>query len=241
MATSSKLKLELLTANQAGAETTVNAALNRLDTMSNIVIVDIKDGAAPTGLDADDAGKAYILGTSPSGGWSTMAQHDIAFWDGAAWQHYDISSATVSVEGLTAYVQDEDKIYYYTGSAWAVLYDPGTAAIETMSGHITSVIVKEYILEEKAQYAYTINSIAMDLGTGTNCTVAIKLRDPNASGGTAVVWPSSATTITQTTTHQELAAASANAVAAGKQVVLVISAITATPADLSFTLKTTRS
>ena len=231
--------MTLLTANQAGAEVTANAAFNRLDTMSNILIVDIKDGAAPTGLDADDAGKAYILGTSPSGGWSTMAQHDIAFWDGTAWQHYDISAATVSVEGLTAYVQDEDKIYYYTGSAWAVLFDPATAAVESLSGHITSVIVKTYTLEEEAPYGYTINSLSMDLGTATNAVVALKIGNPDAAG-TAVTFDGSVTTLTATTSHSTTNAASNNVVAAGKKLTLVISSISGTPADLSFTIKMTR-
>ena len=66
--------------------------------------------SAPPGSPAQ--GAYYILTSSPSGAWSTFAEHDVAQWTGAAWVKL------MPVEGWLAWVADEDTIYQHTGSAW---------------------------------------------------------------------------------------------------------------------------
>lgn len=70
-------------------------------------------------------GARYIVGSSPSGAWSSFAQHDIAEANGlGGWFRY---TPTADL-GWIAYVQDEDVFYSFRGSAWSA----GTNKIPTV-------------------------------------------------------------------------------------------------------------
>lgn len=68
--------------------------------------------STPPGSPAD--GAVYLLTSSPTGAWSTFAEHDLAQWTGADW----VKFTPLSDSGWLAYVQDEDIYYRFVGSAW---------------------------------------------------------------------------------------------------------------------------
>jgi hypothetical protein len=101
---------ELVSA-QAIPETTVNEAVRYLEQGASFFIVKDKDIDDPPGAPAD--GDAYIVHTaSPTGAWTGWGGR-IAIRVNTAWE--DITP----IEGMFAYVQDENKLYYYNGAAWA--------------------------------------------------------------------------------------------------------------------------
>lgn len=70
------------------------------------------------------AGARYIVGSGPTGAWSTFAQHDIAEATGqGTWIKY----TPLSDGGWIAYVQDENRYYSFQASAWVLGMDPGAS------------------------------------------------------------------------------------------------------------------
>lgn len=82
-----------------------------------------------------NAGQRYILTSSPSGAWSTFAEHDIAEADGSGgWFKYTPATDC----GWIAYVQDEDSYYNFSAAAWgngtqATPYSAGTQSSGTFT------------------------------------------------------------------------------------------------------------
>jgi len=70
--------------------------------------------SAPPG--SPGVGAVYILTSSPSGAWSSFAEHNLAQWTGAGWARFVPPSNC----GWHAYVQDEERVYRFTGSAWVI-------------------------------------------------------------------------------------------------------------------------
>ena len=134
---------------------------------------------------------------------------------------------------------DTDKLAVASGSAtlsvlWSLLKAQITSQnlkglVEQIDGHIETVADKDYILSQNAEYAYDIDSLVIDLLSGT-CTVAVKI-DGAAVGGLAAV----AVTSTESTT----AATAPFSVPAGARVTLVVSS-NAAGLDLAFSIHRTR-
>lgn len=61
-----------------------------------------------------DQGDLYILTATPSGAWSSFAEHDVAQYTGAGW----VRLTPIADCGWHAVVADEDKVYRFLGSAW---------------------------------------------------------------------------------------------------------------------------
>jgi hypothetical protein len=81
-----------------------------LDTNGVILIAD-RLSAPPSA----EAGARYLVGSAPTGAWSTFAQYDIAEANGqGGW--FAITPPTDC--GWMAYVQDEDAYYCFVASAW---------------------------------------------------------------------------------------------------------------------------
>ena len=217
--------MTLLTAGQSGGETSVNASLSRLDALAQILVMD-NDLDSPAAL-TPVAGDTYILSAAGSDGWVTFAENSIAWYDGGTWFNL---LPTSKHEGLLAYIQDENSLFYWTGSAWAEL--PGGDPTESISGHITSPFVKTYVLDEYAEYGYTVNEIRARVGTGTSVTLSLTI------GGTEITGIDSVIIITTQTNSMALAL---NVVPVSGKLELVVESLSGTPADLSFTIKTTRS
>lgn len=105
-----------------------------------------------------------------------------------------------------------------------------TGFIENMSGFIESGSDKEYVLDQSAAYAYTINTLIIATVSGTT-TAALTINGTNVTGISAVSVSSTPATGT---------ASAANTVAIGDKVTLVLSS-SSSPVDLSFSMKHTRS
>lgn len=96
--------------------TAAKALLRALDGLVQAGVKD-KDLTSPPGSPAN--GDRYIVGASATGAWAT---HDGAI---ARYQTSDVEAGAgweffAPKEGWRVWVDDEDQVYTYTGSAWAV-------------------------------------------------------------------------------------------------------------------------
>lgn len=108
MTTTNHLGITLVEQSQAQKEVTVNQALTRLDAVLNS---GAKSRTTSTPPGSPVSGDLYIVGASPTGAWS---------WQAGKLAYYDqIWRFITPNEGMTLWVNDEDLIYTYNGSAWA--------------------------------------------------------------------------------------------------------------------------
>lgn len=126
---SSNLLLPYLAAGQAQKHVTVNESLLRLDALVQLAVVSAATSAEP-GSPTD--GQVYILPAGKTGThWGAMTNWALAYYRDGVWE--EVSPR----EGWLAYVKDTDRIYYYTGSAWA---DLGESQVLTQSGSFTPTV-----------------------------------------------------------------------------------------------------
>lgn len=122
MSTSPDLGIPYIANQQAQPEVTHNDALNML--------IALQKGAIDRGLNTPPGspvnGDVYILGAAPTGAWSGKA-NKIAIYTTNAWTFIpgnDSDGANIAIgarhEGLKLWVQDEDCIYAWSGSAWFI-------------------------------------------------------------------------------------------------------------------------
>lgn len=109
MTDTTNLNITLLETAQAQKEVTMNEALARLDAVLNRGAID-RDLATPPGSPA--AGDLYIVAASATDDW---AGHDgeIAYFD-------QIWRFVAPNEGMVLWVADEDALYSWDGSSWAL-------------------------------------------------------------------------------------------------------------------------
>jgi hypothetical protein len=103
-----------------------------------------KANSGPPGSPSD--GDSYIV-DSATGAWSTFSVNDIALYITNGWY------ATTPVEGLRVYVNDEDKMYKYNGSAWAELGESYYLLGMTFDGSPTAAQV---VLRHPAAISYQL-------------------------------------------------------------------------------------
>lgn len=170
MSTLPRLGATELTAGQAVPETTVNEMLRYAEQGAGFFIVKDKDIDDPPGSPSD--GDAYIVATaSPTGAWTGWGNR-IAFRMNSSWE--DITP----IEGTRAYVQDENVVYEYNGSAWAI---PGTAsanlavAADVWAGSSTTKAVTPDALQDSAVPAALTSSasITPDFNAASNFTLTL--------------------------------------------------------------------
>lgn len=104
-----QLGLTTLVAGQTSAEVPVNAALHALDAHVHLSVLD-RDLDEPAGT--EDDGDRMIVGSSPTGDWSTFTAGSVAVLINGAWTEF------VPLEGWTCWVDDEDVRLTYDGSEW---------------------------------------------------------------------------------------------------------------------------
>jgi hypothetical protein len=126
------------------------------------------------------------------------------------------------------------ELRFIDGHGWSLAMllasaTPATGLVEQFSGHIETVANKTYVLDLKAPYAYTINSLAAKTVSGT-CTAKLTIDGVNVTGITALA-------VTSTEDFDD--ATAANVVGVGNTVALVVSS-NSTALDLQFTVKYTR-
>lgn len=108
MTTSTHLKLPFILPAQAGKHITHNEAIAALDTLTQLAVLD-RDLATPPASPVP--GARYIVGPSPSGGWSGKP-NQIATHDGATWLFH------APEPGWLAFLVDENGLVAWSGSAW---------------------------------------------------------------------------------------------------------------------------
>jgi hypothetical protein len=102
------LSLPYIAQGQAQKEVTHNDALNLLDAVVQLAVLD-RDLATPPG--SPTQGARYLVAASPTGAWAGHANH-IAAWLDGAWRFF------VPNIGWLAWVIDEGTILAWNGSAW---------------------------------------------------------------------------------------------------------------------------
>lgn len=107
MSQTARLGLPYIVSSQAQKEVTHNEGLNKLDAFVTPVVVDIAD--APPGSPA--AGDLYIVGSSPSGGFSGHA-NQLAQYQTGGWVFY------APFKWMDAVVESLDSRMAYDGSSW---------------------------------------------------------------------------------------------------------------------------
>ena len=111
MSDTPRLKMPMIAASQAQKHVTHNEALIQLDALASLYILD-RDLTAPPGSPAD--GDTYLVAASATGDWAGK-DGLIAFALDGAWRFFD------PVGGLRAYIDDEQAVLIYDGSAWVDL------------------------------------------------------------------------------------------------------------------------
>jgi hypothetical protein len=108
MSTTANLGITEMTEAQAGKFVTFNEAMNRLDALTQCVVVDIDRVTSPSGVD----GNCYIV-AGIGGDWSPGAVNDIAHYvTGVGWSFY------TPKEGWTCYDQDTNALLTFNGTDW---------------------------------------------------------------------------------------------------------------------------
>jgi hypothetical protein len=113
--TTPRLGAPELTSGQATPETTVNEQIRYIESGAGHFIFKDRDLATPPGSPAD--GDCYLVAASPTGAWSGQAGK-IAFRVSTAWKFI------TPIEGMTAWINDEDAFFGYDGAAWNALASP---------------------------------------------------------------------------------------------------------------------
>lgn len=165
--TTPKLGVPELTEGQAIPETTVNEQVRYVEQGAHLFIVKDKDLATPPGSPAD--GDAYIVAGSPTGAWTGWAKR-IAFRFSTVW------NSITPEEGFFAWVQDENLLYYYDGSAWAAWNDVAEAtAAEIWAASVTNKYVSpDKLMDAAAPSALTSStSITPDGNNSFNFTLTL--------------------------------------------------------------------
>lgn len=120
MTITSHINITLLEQGQAQKEITVNEALQKIDAILNIGAVSIGDTTPPV---SPSNGDVYIVGNSATGDWSGY-DNNIAYFE-TIWKFISPN------EGMSLWVNDEDKIYSWDNSAWV---NSGGRIIDQLTG-----------------------------------------------------------------------------------------------------------
>ena len=108
------LKLETVPSNSLQPSIPINDALQLIDALLHLVIVDKDLSKPPTTTDAD-IGKRWIVAASPTDAW-TGHEKEIALCTGTnQWR------LIPPREGMRGWVSDEGKEYRYAGGDWKVI------------------------------------------------------------------------------------------------------------------------
>lgn len=182
MANTPTLAMPYIVSSQAQKEVTHNDALNDLDFLAQAGVLD-KDLNTPPASPAN--GDSYIIGPSPTGAWSGAAGKLAGFYSG--WR------IKTPLEGWLCWVRDDDRLLYYSGTAWGNLatpflettttYDPPslTTGSGTTSAAITltGAVLGDYVL---VAAPYDLQGIMATAYVSAADTVRIRLH--NITGST---------------------------------------------------------
>lgn len=97
-----------------------------VSTVPQLVIEAIQ--ASPPG--SPTPGQTYIIASTPSGGWSARAEHDVARWSGGEWLYWTPPTDS----GWTAYNKDNNTNYQLQASAWVALIGSAGSGLSLSAG-----------------------------------------------------------------------------------------------------------
>jgi hypothetical protein len=127
MSPTPNLALAYLAIGQAQKEITHNDALNDLDALTQLSVLDRTLNTPPA---SPSTGDTYIIGSSPTGAWSGAAGKIAAYF--AGWK------IKTPLAGWCAWVRPENRLLAYSGTSWSNLatlfleasasWTPGTVA-----------------------------------------------------------------------------------------------------------------
>jgi hypothetical protein len=107
MVNSPRFSIPYIVASQAQKEVTHNDAVNDLESLAQISVINATTNAPPASLAEGDS---YIIGPSPTGAWAGQAGKVASYYSG--WR------IKTPQEGWVAWIQDADQLVIYDGSAW---------------------------------------------------------------------------------------------------------------------------
>lgn len=172
MTTTSHLGITLVEQSQAQKEVTVNTALVRMDALLNTGALD-KDLSTPPG--SPTAGDVYIVGSSPTGDWATHAKH-IAYFD-------QIWRFITPREGMTLWVNDENLLYSFDGSAWVASTSGNLDNIARVGINTTADVTNKLSVQSDAVLCTTATgNIQFKLNKTANTNTASYLFQTGYSG-----------------------------------------------------------
>lgn len=151
------LSITEILSSDSQKETLHNRALRELE--AQLVHVKDKDLATPPGSPAE--GDVYIVAASPTGAWAGHVG-DIAHFYGGSWKFH------VKREGLVLWIDDEDLLYAYNGSAWGTLFGAGS---------IFPVVDTTAILKGSSDATKLLKFEVDGLTTATTRTVTVQDKD----------------------------------------------------------------
>ena len=121
--TTNRVKLPYILQSQSQKEVTHNAALDLIDALIQAAMVDISINTPPG---SPSAGDCYIVGSSPTGAWVGQA-NAVAFFT-TAWNFI------TPFKGMTVWVDSQNLLYTWSGTAWILTFNPTSFANLTMLG-----------------------------------------------------------------------------------------------------------
>lgn len=186
MSNTPNLALAYIAAGQAQKEITHNDALNDLDALTQLSVIDRVTNTPPA---SPSNGDSYLVGGSPTGAWSGAAGKIAAYFSG--WK------IKTPQAGWHCWVRAENRLLIYSGSSWSNLatlfleasstWTPGTiaagAGVSSPSISVSGVsygdfvqLAMPYDLQSITATAYVnaVNSVVIRLhnSTGANVTLA---------------------------------------------------------------------
>jgi hypothetical protein len=114
---SARLQFPFLRAGQAQKELLHNEALTLIDFLAQPTVLAF---AVDTPPNDPQPGEAWIVGTSPGGVWTGQAGR-IAGWSVGGWRFVD------PVEGMSAWVAEDQQIARYSRATWSIGHVRGTS------------------------------------------------------------------------------------------------------------------
>lgn len=209
---------------QAGAEAAVNDLLYRIEAHAVGLPAEGIENTPSVSTD----GTIYIVGSSPSGDFSTFTAGDVAVRINSGWVNWSPS------EGWFASLKDTDTIARFSGSVWEPIYDD--VAFTSVASPGSSEDVTLFFTE----HAITIEEMNAVLRGSSTPSVTWTIRhdsDRSATGNEVVT---SGTTTTSTTNGSSVTSFNDATIPAGSWVWLETTAQSGTVDELGLSIRYTR-
>jgi hypothetical protein len=151
MADSPTLDITYVEEGQNNAEVTINAAVNRLESMAQLAVVDRDVSAAPG---SPTNGQIWLINGAGSGAWAGHTDEFAFYYDG--W------TFLAPFEGILMRVLDENEHFMYSGSAWERIPVGDQGPVSDLNQTISGT----YTQSEVQAISDKVDELLADLRTG---------------------------------------------------------------------------